>query len=153
LEASKGSRNKEKAIKATKATQSKEKATTLTKGTPSKDKALGETTKGTPNKYEVFKGTLNKDKEKALEACKGAATKDKSPRKTKQMKPPSPLDYNKKPSKKMNIIAITSEMESDDEDEPSSHYIPKNLGNVHDKTKDKKTQTTCHSYKIFANLF
>jgi hypothetical protein len=98
LEASKCTQSKEKAIEATEATQNKEKATTSTKGTPSKDKALGEATKSTPNKdkvIEVFKGTLNKDKEKALEACKGATIKNKGLRKTKHMKPPSPLDDNK----------------------------------------------------------
>jgi hypothetical protein len=44
-------------------------------------------------------------------------------------------------------------MESDDEDEPLSHYIPKFLGKVQEKTKDKKMQATCHSCKIFANSF
>jgi hypothetical protein len=59
----------------------------------------------------------------------------------------------KKPSKKTKIIALTGEMESDDEDEPLSHYIPKKLGKVQEKTEDKKTQATCHSCKIFANPF
>jgi hypothetical protein len=46
------------------------------------------------------------------------------------MKPPIPLEDNIKPSKKMNIIALRWEMESNDEDDPLSHYIPKNLGKV-----------------------
>jgi hypothetical protein len=45
------------------------------------------------------------------------------------------LNDNKKPSKKMNIITLTWEMESNDENEPFSHYIPIFLGMVQEKTK------------------
>jgi len=46
------------------------------------------------------------------------------------MKPPNSLDDNQKPSKKMKTITITTEMQSNDEEEPLSHYIPKSLGKV-----------------------
>jgi hypothetical protein len=52
----------------------------------------------------------------------------------------------------MKTIILIVEMESNDEEKPLSHYMPKSLGRVQEKTKDKTMQATFQSCKIFANL-